>query len=113
LAGTEATSAGARTRAERALDSGAAWQRFLELVEAQGGDARALDRPDPAVARAPHVASVRAARSGTLAAVRTFRLGEIVVRLGGGRLAKEDSIDPSVGLMVHRRIGDRVTAGEL
>ncbi len=44
--------------------------------------------------------------------MRTFQLGEIVVRLGGGRLAKEDTIDPAVGLVVGRRIGDRIAAGE-
>jgi pyrimidine-nucleoside phosphorylase len=112
LAGAEPTDAAARTHAERALDSGQAWRRFLAMVEAQGGDVKALDRPEPALPRAPHVEPVRAARAGTLAGVHTFRLGEIVVRMGGGRLAKEDSIDPGVGVVVHRRVGDPVAAGE-
>jgi pyrimidine-nucleoside phosphorylase len=113
LAGSDATESAARARAEQALVSGAAWRKFLELVEAQGGDPRALDRPEPALAWAAHVEPVRAARAGTVAAVRTFHLGEIVVRIGGGRLAKEDAIDPAVGLMVRRRIGDRVAAGDV
>src|SRR5262249_39951643 len=80
---------------------------------AQGGDARALDRPDPALPRAPHVEPVRAARAGTVAAVRTFALGEIVVHIGAGRMKKEDAIDPAVGVVVRRRIGDRVAAGDV
>jgi thymidine phosphorylase len=45
-------------------------------------------------------------------AVDTFGLGEVVVSIGGGRRAKEDAIDPSVGLETMRRIGDRVERGE-
>ena len=112
LAGTDRTDDEARARAQQALASGAAWRKFLELVAAQGGDAAALDRPEPALAKAKSVMTVRADRSGTLAGVRNFQLGEIVVRIGGGRLAKEDRIDPAVGVMVHRRIGDAVSAGD-
>ena len=112
LAGVGPSDAEARVLAERALDSGAAWQKFLELVEAQGGDVSAIDRPEPRLARAPHIETVAATRSGTLTAVRNFQLGETIVRLGGGRLAKEDAIDPAVGAMILRRIGDTVKAGE-
>jgi pyrimidine-nucleoside phosphorylase len=113
LAGRETSDDAARARAEQALASGRAWQRFLALVEAQGGDPRALDREDPALARAPVVAPVTAPRSGWLTAVRTFALGEEVVRMGGGRLAKEDRIDPAVGMVVRKRIGDRIEAGDV
>ncbi len=113
LAGVEKDDAAARTRAEKALASGAAWTTFLAMVAAQGGDAAGLDKPEPALPRASHIEPVKAERSGTLEAVRTFTLGETVVRMGGGRLAKEDSIDPRVGLTVHARIGDTVRTGDL
>jgi thymidine phosphorylase len=48
-----------------------------------------------------------------LEAVDSFALGELVVGIGGGRRAKEDEVDPRVGLMVRRRIGDPVAAGDL
>jgi thymidine phosphorylase len=98
-------------RATRALDSGAAWERFTALVAAQGGDATAVGRPGVLPA-APVIAPVTAPRAGVLAAVDAFGIGELVVALGGGRRAKEDGVDPRVGLMVRRRIGDPVTAGE-
>ncbi len=113
LAGVAPDDAAARARAEQALASGAAWAKFLEMVGAHGGDAAALDRAEPALPRASHVVPIGASRSGTIVAVKTFALGEIVVRMGGGRLAKEDTIDPRVGLTVHRRIGDAVRAGEV
>jgi pyrimidine-nucleoside phosphorylase len=100
----------AREQARRALDGGAAYERFLALVGAQGGDPRAVDRAG-GLARAPIVRPVRAARGGVIATVDTFRLGELLVTLGAGRRAKEDRIDPAVGMRVRVRIGDPVDAG--
>ncbi|MEO5987489.1 MAG: thymidine phosphorylase [Candidatus Eisenbacteria bacterium] len=111
LAGADATDAKARARAEQALDSGAAWELWLRLVEAQGGDPRLLEdtsRLHPA----PVVRPVLAESEGVLESCDCFALGELVVSIGGGRRAKEDSIDPRVGLMVLARPGQRVRRGE-
>ena len=101
----------ARARVTRALDSGAAWERFVALVRAQGGDPARVERPDGLPA-APVVRAVKAERSGVLAEVDAFGLGELVVAIGGGRIAKEDAVDPRVGLMVRKRLGEPVRAGE-
>jgi pyrimidine-nucleoside phosphorylase len=106
-----AQAAGAMRRATDGLGSGAAWERFLALVEAQGGSRAALE--DHGLPRAPVVREARADRSGVLAAVDAFALGERVVAMGGGRRAKEDAIDPRVGLVVRKRLGDTVRAGEI
>jgi pyrimidine-nucleoside phosphorylase len=111
LAGAEPDDAAARRRAEQALDSGAAWSKWLEMIEAQGGDAKSVEdaaRLHPA----PFVTMVPAPRDGVLAACDCFAMGELVVSIGGGRRAKEDEIDPRVGLVTRRRPGDRVKAGE-
>jgi pyrimidine-nucleoside phosphorylase len=108
--GAEATLVSARARAERALERGEAWDRFLALVTAQGGDAGAVERPER-IAPAPVTSAVTAGGSGWLAAVDTFGLGELVVALGGGRRSKEQVIDPRVGVVTEVRIGDRVKAG--
>jgi pyrimidine-nucleoside phosphorylase len=113
LAGAEPEVEAARRRAERALADGSAWARLLALVEAQGGDPRALEGGGARLHPAPVVAPVRAGRSGVLAAVDTFGLGEMLVAIGAGRRAKEDAIDPRVGLVVRRRLGDAVAAGEV
>ena len=110
LAGAERTIDAARARATRGIDDGSAWARFLELVSAQGGDARRVETGLP---RAPVVLEAKSRRTGVLSDVDTRGLGEAVVAIGGGRRAKEDVVDPRVGLMVRRRLGDRVAAGEV
>jgi pyrimidine-nucleoside phosphorylase len=112
LAGVEPAMPAARARAERALADGSAWQRWLELVEAQGGDPRALEHGAVALHPAPVRAPVPAPGNGVLATVDTFALGELMVAIGAGRRAKEDPIDPRVGMRVLRRVGDPVRAGE-
>ncbi len=104
--------AAAPQRALQALDSGAAWECFVELVRAQGGDAACVERPGGLPA-APVVLPVTVAAGGVLEAVDSFALGELVVGLGGGRRAKEDEVDPRVGLVVRCRIGERVSAGDV
>ncbi len=110
LAGAEPTLEAARVRTARSLDGGAAWATFIAMVRAQGGDAKRLEA---GLETAPVVVEAKAARSGALAAVDTRALGECVVAIGGGRRAKEDAVDPHVGLMVRKRLGDRVAAGEV
>jgi pyrimidine-nucleoside phosphorylase len=100
----------ARVALERALAGGAAWERWLALIEAQGGDRAAVERGQ--LPRAPVVMPVPAPHDGVLAAVDGFALGELVVSLGGGRRAREDVVDPRVGLVMRRRIGDRIARGE-
>jgi pyrimidine-nucleoside phosphorylase len=111
LAGAEADLAAGRRLAERALERGTAWERFLAMVEAQGGDPRSVERED-GLPSAPHVADVLADRDGWLVAADTYGLGELVVAIGGGRRAKEDAIDPRVGLVIERRLGARITRGD-
>jgi pyrimidine-nucleoside phosphorylase len=110
-AGAEPDLEAGRTRARHALESGGAWQRFLAMVEAQGGDRRAVETPG-GMPRAPVRAVARADRSGTVTAIDTFGLGELAVAIGAGRRAKEDEVDPRVGLKVRARLGQPVRAGE-
>ncbi|MFN8586322.1 MAG: thymidine phosphorylase [Candidatus Eisenbacteria bacterium] len=111
LAGAVRDDAEGRARAARALDDGSAWSVFLKMVEAQGGDPRSLEAPER-LHPAPVVSMVPASRDGVVASCDCFALGELVVAIGGGRRAKEDAIDPRVGIVVLRQPGDRVRKGE-
>ena len=111
LAGAEPDDASARRRVEKVLDSGAAWDLFVRMVSAQGGDPASLEHPER-LHPAPIIAMVPAPHDGVVAGCDCFAMGELVVAIGGGRRAKEDAIDPRVGLMVLRQPGDRVKAGE-
>ncbi len=100
----------ALTLALDTLSSGAAWRTFRELVEAQGGDVSAVDDPEK-LPQAPVVEPVLAPRSGYLKGVDAAKVGIAVVDLGGGREKKGQAIDHSVGLLVHRKVGDLVQRG--
>jgi pyrimidine-nucleoside phosphorylase len=112
LAGAEADAGAALARVTRALDDGSAAQRFLALANAQGGNASALEK-GVAFRPAPVVMELATPRAGVLAACDCFALGELVVAMGGGRRAKEDVIDPRVGLTMLRDRGARLEKGEV
>jgi pyrimidine-nucleoside phosphorylase len=101
----------ARGTLERLIASGAALERFRQLVEAQGGDAGVIDDPSR-LPSAPVVRGYPAARSGVVVRVEPRAIGEAIVALGGGRLRSEDRIDPAVGFRVLAKPGDRVEAGQ-
>ncbi len=97
--------------AQTALDSGRSWERFTALVEAQGGEVRAIEQPER-LPGAKLVRSLGAPRSGYLEGVHARLVGETVVMLGGGRAKKGDLIDHGVGIVIHHKVGDRVEEGE-
>jgi pyrimidine-nucleoside phosphorylase len=94
-----------------AIGSGAALDKLRTMIAAQGGDPRVVDEPD-LLPQAAVVGRLAAPRSGWLSAVNAECLGRIVVGLGAGRVCKEGAIDPSAGLVLSAKIGDRVEAGQ-
>lgn len=101
----------ARKMAEAALAEGHAWQRFLDLVKAQGGDVSYVEHPE----KLPHakiVETIPSPRSGYLAFINAREVGETAVELGAGRAKKSDTIDYAVGVVVHHKVGDRVEQGQ-
>jgi thymidine phosphorylase len=92
----------------RALDSGAAAERFARMVVALGGPGDLLERPERHLPEAPVRQAVHLERSGTIAGIDARALGLAVVGLGGGRRRVTDAIDPRVGLAEVRGIGEPV-----
>jgi pyrimidine-nucleoside phosphorylase len=93
------------------ISSGRARDKFREIIRLQGGDPGVVDDPGR-LPRAAHTLDVGAAFDGYLAAIECEQLGRACVALGGGREKKEDAIDPAVGLIFHRKVGDEVRRGE-
>ena len=100
----------ARARVEETIASGAALKKLAEIVAAQGGDARAVYDAS-LLPLAPREAVLRAEEDGVLR-VAARKLGEACLLLGGGRQHAEDAIDHTVGIVLTRRDGDPVRAGE-
>lgn len=93
------------------IASGRARDKFREIIRLQGGDAAVVDEPSR-LPRARHTAEVPSPAAGWVASTQCELLGIACVVLGGGREKKEDSIDPAVGLLFHKKVGDAVQAGE-
>jgi pyrimidine-nucleoside phosphorylase len=100
-----------RALAEEMIASGKAVERFRQCIRLQGGDPRIVDDPSLMPA-AKHHLEVSSPKSGYITAMRSRDFGVALAILEGGRAKKEDRIDPAVGLEFHRRVGDRVKAGE-
>lgn len=109
--GKARTSAEARTLLEHLLATGEALTKFRELVGAQGGDPRVADDLSLLPA-APVVRYMHAPAEGIIQRIHAEALGRVAMRLGAGRSAHDDVIDPAVGLVLLRSVGESVLAGE-
>lgn len=110
LAGVARDEAAARVRLIKAIESGEALAKFAAMVEAQGGDPRAV--LEGALPEAPNRSPVLAERAGVVVSIDTEAVGWAALLLGAGRLRKEDDIDPAVGVEILRKVGDRVERGD-
>ena len=94
------------------LNSGAALNKFREIIRSQGGDERIVDNysllPQPGFR-----CTWNASASGFLSAMDTAEIGRAFVAAGGGRISKEDAIDYAAGFIFHHRLGDPVKEGEV
>jgi len=112
LAGAAPDAETAMATLERLWRDGVVRQVFRHNLELQGGDLRVMD--DPAVLGcAPVVVPVEAARPGFVADVDPLALGHVVVDLGGGRRQPSDPIDPHVGIVLKKTLGDAVQSGDV
>jgi len=111
LGGRTRTMAEARKLYEELIRSGAALAKFRQMVEMQGGDPATIDDPKR-LPQAKHSAEIASPKSGYVSAMQCEAVGTACVLLGGGREKKEDSVDPSVGVVLQKKVGDAVNAGE-
>jgi pyrimidine-nucleoside phosphorylase/thymidine phosphorylase len=103
--------ADARSAIEGAIADGRGLATFRRIVEAQGGDPRAVDDPGR-LPRSTALRDVPAPAAGVVQAIDAEGLGLAAMALGAGRVRVEDRIDPAAGLVLHKKIGDHVDRGE-
>ena len=111
LGGTAADETQGRQMAENALADGRAWDKFKQLISAQGGDVSFIEKPEK-LPRAALIETVKAPRAGYLSGINARIIGETAVILGAGRARLEDPVDHSVGIEVLHKVGDRIAIGE-
>lgn len=112
LAGLAATNALAETQVRSALATGAALEKFQQMVEQQGGDPRIVDNYGW-LPIAPKRTLIKADRAGHVADLHAEKLGVGAMLLGAGRNRAEDEIDHAVGVVIRTRVGERVKAGDV
>ena len=87
------------------LTSGAAYNKFIEIVKSQGGDLSKLRVSS-------NCARVISNKTGIIKKINALAFGKLSVELGAGRLSKEDTIDYGVGIVLEKNIGDKVNVGD-
>jgi pyrimidine-nucleoside phosphorylase len=96
---------------KEAIHSGAALKKFKEFVKAQGGDDSVVDNTDM-LPKSKYSYELKSGNDGYVKAIQAEEVGESSLILGAGRETKESSIDFSVGIILHKKVGDSVKSGE-
>jgi len=94
------------------LNTGKALEKFRDLVKAQGGDVKVIDKPEKFLPISEKILEVKSETTGFVKKINAEKIGIASMLLGAGRRKKEDMIDHSVGIEVLKKIGDRVEKGE-
>ena len=100
-----------RKFAQQMIANGSAFEKFCELTQLQGGNAEAL-RDTRKLPTSRNRREVRSQHAGYVQMINSEQVGVASLVLGGGREKKEDSIDPAVGIVLHKKLGDAVRENE-
>ncbi|GAK50017.1 pyrimidine-nucleoside phosphorylase [Candidatus Moduliflexus flocculans] len=100
-----------RDAMRRVLSDGSAFEKFRQLVELQGGDTAVITDPS-CFTRAAHQQVVCAEQSGYIEAIHSEQIGIASMVIGAGRERLDSVIDHAVGLILKKKVGDRVEVGE-
>lgn len=101
----------AKDKLYKVIENGAALNKFKEFVAAQGGDASVVDDVS-SLLNCKYIDDVSAPCAGYVKYIQSDAIGVASMVLGGGRETKESQIDLSVGVVIHKKVGDYVEAGE-
>jgi len=97
---------------KEAIDSQRALERFVSIVEAQGGRID-LEKEGFGLPRADFIASFKAGKSGLIKGIDARGIGELLREMGGGRFRAGDQIDPAPGFVFERKVGERVAVNDV
>ncbi len=109
--GLAADEAAARAMLADTISGGTALKKLEAFIQAQGGDIAGIHDPTR-LPTAPHRMEAICRDSGYVAAIDAEGVGLVSMRLGGGRITKESEIDLSVGVVLHKKVGDKIKVGD-
>lgn len=93
------------------IKNGKAFDKFLEISRLQNGEEQYLRDPS-SYPQSQYVIDITADESGYISSYDTYQIGMISLELGAGRLTKNDIIDPKAGIIINKKIGDKVKKGD-
>ena len=96
----------------KVIDDGSAFEKFRQMVIAQGGDVSYIDHPEK-FEMSKNILEIRAPKSGYIKQIVALSIGENAMRLGAGRETFDDVIDMSAGIVLAKKVGDKVEEGDL
>ena len=100
-----------KAKIEECISSGKAYEKFIELVERQNGDSSYI-KDESRFEKEKYKKNILAKGNGYIKQLKAENIGEIACYLGAGRMKKEDKIDLSVGIVLHKKVSDFVHKGE-
>ena len=95
----------------KVVEDGSAFEKLRQMVIAQGGDVSYIDHPEK-FPLSKHIVEVKASKSGYIKHIVALEIGESAMRLGAGRETFDDVIDMSAGIVLNKKVGDKVEKGE-
>ncbi|MFD2630746.1 pyrimidine-nucleoside phosphorylase [Oceanobacillus kapialis] len=111
LANKASTMDEAREMLKESLTNGKAFEQFKVFLSSQGGDASVADQPEN-LPQAEFKIELPSLSTGTVSNIIADDIGTAAMMLGAGRATKDSEIDLAVGIVLHKKIGDRVKEGE-
>lgn len=102
----------ARHALEECIRNGSAFDRFVKMIKAQGGDIEYILHPEK-FEMAKNIIPIYAEKEGYVSSLNALTIGVSSMKLGGGRETLDDVIDMSAGIILNKKIGDHVDKGEL
>ena len=96
----------------KVIEDGSSFNKFKEMVAAQGGDVSYIEHPEKFEV-SKNVIEIKASKAGYVKQIEALRIGENAMRLGAGRETFDDVIDMSAGIVLSKKVGDKVNVGDL
>ena len=97
--------------AKNQIDNKKALDKFADLVRAQGGDESYIYHPDK-FAKASNIIEVKSTKAGYVVSIDALQIGNAAMQLGAGRKSLDDKINHRVGVVLNKKVGDKVEAGD-
>lgn len=96
---------------EEKIENGEAYNKFVELVQNQNGDTSYIANPEK-LKKAKYIEEIKSEQEGYIYEMDAKQVGKLACSLGAGRITKEDKIDPDVGIVLNKKVGNYVKKGE-